>query len=480
MENMTFVLFGATGDLAKRKIYPALYNLYLDGKLPQSISVIGLGRTPLSSEDLQAQIHEALNEFSRRDVLRDNVQDFLNKFRYFIFDAMKEESYENLRAFMEEREAELGIPDNRLFYLSVAPRLIDNIVKQLDASGISRTGGWRRLIVEKPFGTDLASARELNASLKEVFVEEEIYRIDHYLGKPMVQNIESLIRPNPILQALWDHKQISNVQITASETVGVGSRASYYDKAGAIRDMVQNHLLQLVMMTAVHHERKLTSDQIEQKKREIMESINPVSDEDLQNNIIRGQYQAGVVSGKAVKGYQDEDGVEDDSTNDTFFAAKLCINNEHWSGIPFYIRTGKRMDQKSTRIVIEFKQDSDAEKDVGIVSNLLVIEINPNESVSLRVNVADHSSEKFEPTYIGFSKHPGHQPEAYERLLYDGMIGDSTFFAHWHEVELSWEWVQPILDAFANDEAPLHTYPAGSTGPDASHELIERDGFEWN
>ncbi|MCA0970958.1 glucose-6-phosphate dehydrogenase [Halobacillus litoralis] len=480
MENMTFVLFGATGDLAKRKIYPALYNLYLDGKMPQSMSVIGLGRTPLSSEDLQGQIEDALHQFSRRDVQNDNLQDFLDKFRYFIFDAMKEESYVELRKFMEEREAELGIPDNRLFYLSVAPRLINSIVNELDASGISRTNGWRRLIVEKPFGTDLESARELNATLQEVFEEDEIYRIDHYLGKPMVQNIESLIRPNPILQALWDHSQISNVQITASETVGVGSRASYYDKAGAIRDMVQNHLLQLVMMTAVHHEQKLSSTQIQKKKREIMESISPVSEQDLENNIIRGQYTPGVVSGESVKGYQEEDGVKEESHNDTFFAAKLCINNEHWNGIPFYIRTGKRMNEKATRIVIEFKEDSEATKDVGIVSNLLIIEINPNESVSLRVNVANHSSDKFEPTYIGFSKNADQQPEAYERLLYDGMIGDSTFFAHWHEVELSWEWVQPILDAFAGNEVPLHTYAAGSTGPEASHELVRRDGFNWN
>ncbi|MBA2175340.1 glucose-6-phosphate dehydrogenase [Halobacillus locisalis] len=477
MEDMTFVLFGATGDLAKRKIYPALYNLYVEGKMPESISVIGLGRTELTNEDLQAQVEEALNEFSRRDVQSENIQEFLSKFRYFIFDAMKEESYDRLRKYIEDRESELGIPDNRLFYLSVAPRLVEMITTQLDKSGVSRTNGWRRLIVEKPFGSDLESARELNACLKQVFDEEEIYRIDHYLGKPMVQNLESLIRPNPILKALWDHDQIANVQITASETVGVGSRASYYDKAGAIKDMVQNHLLQLVMMTAVHHEKKLSPKQTEEKKREIMESLQPVEPENLSTHVIRGQYEEGELSGEAVPAYRDESGVTEGSNNDTFFAAKLCIDNEYWRGIPFYIRTGKRMNEKSTRIVIEFKKDTD---DAGIVSNLLVIQVNPDESISLRVNMKDNSTDQFEPQYISFSDNSSTQPEAYERLLYDGMVGNSTYFAHWHEVELSWEWVQPILDAFEQDEVPLHFYPAGSKGPSASHELLEKDGFEWN
>lgn len=477
MDNMTFVLFGATGDLAKRKIYPALYNLYVEGKMPESISVIGLGRTELTNEDLQAQIEEALNEFSRRDVQSGNVKEFLSKFRYFIFDAMKEESYDRLRKYIEDRESELGIPDNRLFYLSVAPRLVEMITTQLDKSGVSRTDGWRRLIVEKPFGSDLESARELNDCLKQVFDEEEIYRIDHYLGKPMVQNLESLIRPNPILKALWDHDQIANVQITASETVGVGSRASYYDKAGAIKDMVQNHLLQLVMMTAVHHEKKLSPKQTEEKKREIMEALQPVKTENLSTHVIRGQYEEGELSGEAVPAYRDESGVAEGSNNDTFFAAKLCIDNEYWRGIPFYIRTGKRMNEKSTRIVIEFKKDTN---DAGIVSNLLVIQVNPDESISLRVNMKDNSTDQFEPQYISFSDNSSTQPEAYERLLYDGMVGNSTYFAHWHEVELSWEWVQPILDAFEKDEVPLHFYPAGSKGPSASHELLEKDGFEWN
>lgn len=480
MDDMTFVLFGASGDLAKRKIYPALYNLYIEGKMPNSLSVVGLGRRPYTQEDFHNIIKESLESFSRRDVDESNLDEFLASFRYFIFDAMKNESYQGLKAFIEERESELSIPENRLFYLSVAPKLIEPIAASLHENGITDTSGWKRLIVEKPFGSDLHSARHLNAELTKVFQEEEIFRIDHYLGKPMVQNLESLIRPNPILKALWSHEQIANVQITASETVGVGTRAGYYDKAGAIRDMVQNHLLQLVMMTALHHPAKLTPKQIEEKKKAIMESLRPVEEEEISKHVVRGQYEAGEMNAEPIPGYLEEDGVEENSNNDTYFAARLYIDNDYWKGIPFYIRTGKRLEKKSTRIIIEFKNEVDADEDAaGAVSNLLMIEINPNESVGLRINLKDDSNEKFEPAYINFSKNLDAQPEAYENLLNDAMLGHSTYFAHWSEVELSWKWVQPILEAFENDALPLHGYQAGSEGPEAAEKLLNEDGYTW-
>jgi glucose-6-phosphate 1-dehydrogenase len=482
MQDMSFVLFGASGDLAKRKLYPALYNLFLEGRMPPSISVVGLGRKPFTNEDFHALIKEALETFSRTDIEPSNLNEFLDKFRYCIFDATKQESYKDLQDFIESRESELNIPDNRLFYLSVSPKLVELIATNLHKNGVSQTKGWKRLIVEKPFGSDLKSAQELNASLKQVFNEEEIFRIDHYLGKPMVQNLESLIRPNPILKSLWDHQQIANVQITASETVGVGTRASYYDHAGAIRDMVQNHLLQLVMMTALHHPKKLSPKEIEENKKEIMESLRPVGKDEMADHVIRGQYEAGEVNGEGVKAYRDEDGIESSSNNDTFFAARLFIDNEYWKGIPFYIRTGKRMAEKSTHIVIEFKNEADETdnpEEEGIVSNLLEIQINPAESVSLRVNIKDQTNQQFEPAFITFSKNPSSQPEAYERLLNDAMQGNSTYFAHWNEVELSWKWVQPILEAFQDDALPLHMYAAGSEGPEASHQLLKEDGFHW-
>ena len=480
MDDMTFILFGASGDLAKRKIYPALYNLYLEGKMPNALSVVGLGRRTYTKEEFHTIIKESLETFSRTDIDESNLDEFLDVFRYFIFDAMKPESYRDLKAFMEERESEKNIPENRLFYLSVAPKLVEPIAASLHESGITDTAGWKRLIVEKPFGSDLHSARHLNDELTKVFQEEEIFRIDHYLGKPMVQNLESLIRPNPILSSLWNHEQIANVQITASETVGVGTRAGYYDKAGAIRDMVQNHLLQLVMMTALHHPEKLTPKQIEDRKKAIMESLRPVVQEEISNNVVRGQYEAGEQNAESIPGYQEEEGVAEGSNNDTYFAARLFIDNDYWKGIPFYIRTGKRMEKKSTRIVIEFNNEVENDMDSeGAVSNLLIIEINPNESVGLRINLKDDSNEKFEPAYINFSKNLDEQPEAYENLLNDAMLGRSTYFAHWNEVELSWKWIQPILEAFEADELPLYGYNAGTVGPEAAEKLLNEDGNTW-
>ncbi|MFB5089738.1 glucose-6-phosphate dehydrogenase [Psychrobacillus sp. PGGUH221] len=480
MQDMTFVLFGATGDLAQRKLFPALYNLYLDGKLPDTISIVGLGRNYCSNEDFQSKVERALKAYSRRAVQPSGLQDFLSKFRYCAFDATDNESYHHLHELIENREIELGIPQNRLFYLSVGPSLVDVITSNLNSSGICQNKGWKRLIVEKPFGSDLETARQLNKNLSKTFSEDEIYRIDHYLGKPMVQNLETLVLANPALKSLLDHKQISNVQITASETVGVETRADYYDKAGAIRDMVQNHLLQLVMMTAIYLPEKITSNEIRVKKMEIIESLRPLLKENAYKDVVRGQYESGEIQGTPVFGYKEEPGVDDSSKNDTYFAARLYIDNPFWSGIPFYIRTGKRLDQKSTRIVIEFKnkmKDSDVLQ--GITPNLLILEISPNESISLRVNMKDPSSNRFEPVWINFSTNSESLPEAYELLLFDAMLGNATFFSHWKEVELSWEWIQPLLEAYQENLLPLYPYPAGSTGPEEANQLLQSNQFKW-
>jgi glucose-6-phosphate 1-dehydrogenase len=482
VHDMTFVLFGATGDLAQRKLYPALYNLFLEGKMPSAISIVGLGRRDISDEMFQSKVEQALRTYSRSSIQTSGLEEFLTKFRYCKFDVTDKASYQNLHELIQNRESELGIPENRLFYLSVAPNLVDVITSNLNSSGISRTKGWKRLIVEKPFGSDLKSAQQLNEKLSKAFSEEEIYRIDHYLGKPMVQNLESLVFANPALGLLLDHKQISNVQITASETVGVETRADYYDQAGAIRDMVQNHLLQLVMMTALHLPEKLTAKEIGNKKIEIIEALRPIQKEVVYQDIVRGQYESGEILDTPVAGYKEEPGVDISSTNDTYFAARLYIDNPSWSGIPFYIRTGKRTDKKSTRIVFEFKNkvtNSDTLPTEGMTPNLLILEISPNESVSLRVNMKDPSSNRFIPADINFSTKSEDQPEAYELLLFDAMLGNATFFAHWKEVELSWKWIQPILEAFQEDTLPLYPYPAGSTGPEAANQLLQSDHFSW-
>ncbi|MDO7905685.1 glucose-6-phosphate dehydrogenase [Paenibacillus sp. JX-17] len=484
MDSMTFVLFGATGDLAKRKIYPALYNLYVDGKIPASFSVIGLGRRELSDAQFQSNVDQSLTDFSRR--LSDDTaqrEQFVNAFRYCSLNNAHPEDYKKLLDLVTAREEELNIPQNRLFYLSVAPEFFDVIALNINESGLGDTTGWKRLIIEKPFGHDLESARELNTNLSKAFEEDEIFRIDHYLGKPMVQNLEALKFANPLMQGIWNNKHIANVQITASETVGVEDRAGYYDTSGAIRDMIQNHMLQMLMMTAMSEPKQVTAKDIRASKRKVIEALRPLDEKSIQTDIIRGQYSAGEMKGTQVPGYTSEPGIGPDSHNDTFVAARLWIDDEQWKGVPFYIRTGKRMHEKSTRIVVQFKDAANnpyAANQEEIVPNLLVINIGPDEGVSLQLNSKNPFNDgKIGTINMNFSASQKDVPEAYERLIFDALRGDSTFFAHWNEVELSWQWVQPVLEAFEANRVTLHHYPAGSNGPEASDNLVAENGFTW-
>lgn len=483
MEATTFVLFGATGDLAKRKIYPALYNLFIDQKLPEFFAVVGLGRRELSDEAFQSNIEQSLHTFSRREA-NDPVllQSFLNKFRYSVLDVGHKEDYQKLLQQIEQREEELRIAPNRLFYLSVGPEFFETIAANISESGLGSADGWKRLVIEKPFGHDLQSARELNKNLSKSFTEDEVFRIDHYLGKPMVQKLEFLQQSNPVLQALWDNRYIANVQITANEIVGVEERAGYYDQVGAIRDMFQNHLLQLLMMLTIHLPKDSTSENVRFKKKLIMDSLVPLQKEDVRTQVVRGQYGEGIIQNKPVNGYTSEPNIAATSKNDTFIAAKLQIDDYFWRGVPFYIRTGKRMKDKSTRIVIEFKEPlkQSSANDNNKQPNLLVFEISPDESIRLQLNTRDpkHKGE-FRPMNIDFHASQDNVPEAYENLIHDALQGDSTFFAHWDEVELSWKWVQPILDAYEENLLPLHHYAAGTYGPIESDALLAQDGYHW-
>ncbi|RAK15571.1 glucose-6-phosphate 1-dehydrogenase [Anoxybacillus vitaminiphilus] len=484
MDSMTFVLFGATGDLAKRKIFPALYHLFLDQKMPHSFSIIGLGRREWSDDDFQTHVAHSLKTFSTRFINdRSKMEEFLRAFRYTSLDVTDMEGYKKILEIVQQREKELNIPENRMFYLSVAPEFFDVITSNIKESGLGSTKGWKRLIIEKPFGHDLRSAQDLNKKLSQAFEEEEIYRVDHYLGKPMVQNLEALKFANPVFQALWNNQYIANVQITASETVGVEERAGYYDRAGAIRDMFQNHMLQLLMMTAMHLPKRISAKDIRDEKRKILESLRPLQKEEVGLHVVRGQYGPGEISGKQVVGYKEEPGIDASSTTDTFVAARLWIDDEFWSGVPFYLRTGKRMREKSTRIVIEFKnplKEWYLLKNEETVPNLLVIEINPNEGVTLQLNSKNIlNNGKIEPIHMQFLTNKKNVPEAYELLIFDALRGDSTFFAHWKEVELSWKWMQPVLEAFEENLLPLYSYRSGSMGPEASHRLLEEDGFNW-
>jgi glucose-6-phosphate 1-dehydrogenase len=484
MEPTTFVLFGATGDLAKRKIYPALYNLFVDGKLPQAFSVIGLGRKEWSDETFKANVEQSLRQFSRREAKDSgSLKEFLRVFRYNVLDIDRKEDYLKLLKLTESREDELLIPQNRLFYLSVGPEYFETIAANIQDSGLGLTNGWKRLVIEKPFGHDLQSARDLNRKLGKAFAEQEIFRIDHYLGKPVVQRLEALQQANPVIQALWTNRYIANVQITANESVGVEERAGYYDHVGAVRDMFQNHMLQLMMMVAIHLPHDSTIEEVRFKKKKVMESIELLQKEDVIANVVRGQYNAGTIQGNPVIGYASEPGIAPGSVNDTFIAAKLQIDTSYWQGVPFYIRTGKRMKEKSTRIVVEFKEplkQASTRNDDGISPNLLVIDIGPNEGITLQLNTKDPGNKgAFKPTHIDLHARQENSPEAYENLIGDALSGDPTFFAHWDEVELSWQWVQPILDAFEENLVPLHSYEAGTYGPAESDALLANDGYHW-
>ncbi|MBB6673502.1 glucose-6-phosphate dehydrogenase [Cohnella nanjingensis] len=484
MEPCTFILFGATGDLAKRKIYPALYNLFVRGMLPRNFSVVGLGRREWTADVYQAAVERSLYQFSRRKPDdAEQLNRFLQFFAYRVLDIGREEDYRSLLALVEARERTLALPQNRLYYLSVGPEYFETIADRIRSSGLGAADGWKRLVIEKPFGRDLHSARALNRRLAESFAEEEIFRIDHYLGKPVVQRLESLQQANPIIQALWTNRYIANVQITASETVGVEERAGYYDHVGALRDMFQNHLLQLLMMTAIRLPYDSSSEKVRFQKKQVMEALEPVHQENVGVHLVRAQYAEGSVGGQPVVGYASEPGIPPASANETFVAARLRIDNGDWRGIPFYIRTGKRMKKKSTRIVVEFREplkQARPEDEYGALPNLLVIEIGPEESISLRLNTKEPGTpETFKPIRIDLHLTPPTSPEAYENLIGDALRGDAAFFAHWDEVELSWQWVQPVLDAFANDRVPLRSYAAGTYGPAESDALLAEDGYRW-
>jgi len=475
MDTMTMLLFGATGDLAARKIFPALFRMYLDRKLPQPFWVVATGRRAWSQSRFRAHIEESL-----RDFCQDRAGDFsrlpafLQGIEYYEMDVRQPQAYLNLHHYVRRGESERRIGENRLFYLSVSPELFAGIAGNLHRSGLSQTSGWRRLMVEKPFGSDLASARDLNRKLGEAFAEEEIYRIDHYLGKPMVQSLGSLESANPIIHAIWNSRYIANVQITASETIGVEERAAYYDHAGAIRDMVQNHLLQLAMLTAMHVPGRMTAEEIQAAKRNVMEAVRPLDKEDVRLHVVRGQYSEGSIDGTHAFAYREEAGVAPMSMTDTFVAARLFIDLPRWQGVPFYLRTGKRMKEKSTRIVVQCKPSEEAE-----LPNLMVIHVSPDQGMTLRLNLNGPGKPgQLEPVELKYANQEN-LPEPYELLLAEAMKGDRTHFAQWEEVELAWRWVEPILAAFAENRVPLHDYPAGTNGPDAAYRLLEEDGFTW-
>lgn len=486
LEPFVMILFGGAGDLARRKLFPALYSLHKNGWIDHRFAVVGLGRSPRNQEAYQQLVRESVETYSRLDTT--DEQDwsaFLDRFRYVSLDVSDTSGYYDLMAEVEAAEHHWNLPRNRLFYLAISPRLFGDVAMRLKEVGLTQTDGWRRLVIEKPFGHDYRSARALNDQITGSFREEEIYRIDHYLGKEMVQNIEVIRFANSLFEAMWNNRYISHVQITASETVGVGERAAYYDHAGALRDMVQNHILQMVTLVAMEPPSRLKTEAIHDEKVKVLRSLRRWKEEAIATHMVRGQYTAGLLDGKPVTAYREEEGVPRDSTNETFVAGKWYIDNFRWSGVPFYIRTGKRLDQKVTEVVIQFKgvpQNLYFNKNNDLAPNLLVIKINPDEGLSFQMNAKKPGGDtEVVPIAMEFCNNCEEEsPEAYESLLHDALEGDRTFFTHWDEVSLAWKFIDPIRRVWDQDPSSLCFYEAGSSGPKEADALLANDGFYWH
>jgi glucose-6-phosphate 1-dehydrogenase len=488
MNGAVFFIFGATGDLAKRKLFPAFYSLYREGKLGTNFAVVGLARRPRTNEQFHDDVKQSINEFARYKIEDDaEWTSFVQRFEYMPLDINNVEGFHNLKKLTDQLDSKYQTDGNRLFYLALAPELFGNVSQNLRDGGLLETEGWHRLVIEKPFGYDLESAEKLNGQLRQVFDEKDIYRIDHYLGKEMVQNIEFVRFANAFYEPLWNNKYIANIQITLGETVGVEERGGYYDHSGALRDMGQNHILQMLMMMAMEPPSRLNSEDIRDEKVKVLRSLRLFeSAEEVKENVVRGQYTNGMAKGKALPAYREEDSVDPESTTETYFAARVFVDNFRWAGVPFYIRTGKRLPVKTTEVVVEFKNIPDnvyLAKNHDLEPNLLVFRVNPMEGIYLKMNAKQPGSEGvIIPISMDFCQSCQigiNTPEAYERLIHDASRGDSTYFTRWDEVSLAWQYVDRIAKGWKENPEDLLMYPAGSWGPDKARELLAQDGFKW-
>jgi glucose-6-phosphate 1-dehydrogenase len=487
LEPFSMVIFGATGDLAKRKLFPALFSLFQRGLLSSPFIVVGVGRTAGTSAQFRSEIRQSIEVFSRRKVRdEEEWERFVAHFHYRIGDVNQLADYEEIKQTIETYEQGWGRvgSGNRLFYLAVAPDLFAPAAFHLNESGLAFTSGWKRLVLEKPIGHDYRSARELNEQVRRWFGEQEIYRIDHYLGKEMVQNIEVIRFANALFEPLWNHHYIASVQITASETVGVEERAGYYDKAGALRDMVQNHMLQMLMMVSMEPPSRLKPEAIHDEKVKVLQSLRRYEQAQVGEYVVRGQYIAGKSDQQRVPAYRAEPNVNPASQTETFVAAACFVDNLRWSGVPFYLRTGKRMEEKATEIVIQFKgmpKNLYFNKNNDLEPNLLVISIHPHEGIHMIINAKQPGREsEITPISMEFCNNClSESAEAYESLLYAAIAGDQTFFTHWDEVSLAWEWIDPIRQAWDEERAPLYFYESGLWGPQAAHDLLAKAGHHW-
>lgn len=483
----SIVVFGATGDLAKRKLFPAFFNLFLEGWMPDEFEILSLGRTEHTQEEFRAYILENINAFSRiKNFSETKWNIFREKIKFIRFDITQEESFVQLKNQLDTIDITLGARANRLFYLSVAPSFIEKVSESLKKNGLAENIDQDRMIIEKPFGYDKESAVALNKMLAQTFKEEQIYRIDHYLGKENVQNIMAFRFGNTIFEPLWNNKYIDSVQITVAETVGVEDRGGYYDASGALRDMIQNHLMQILCMVAMEAPMIFESTEIRNRKVDVLKSVRRINPKDINHYTVRAQYTAGEIDGQPKRGYLQEPGVNPESTTETYVAMKFYVDNERWNGVPFYMRTGKRMSEKKSSVVISFKEVPCTTFNNGmnhLVPNKLTINIQPEMDIRLSFMTKkpglDMQLKPAEMVFDYFECSPD-TPEAYETLLLDALDGDSTLFMRSDQVEEAWDVISNIQTAWEKgDVSKMYTYPAGSSGPEAADELLKRQGHYW-
>ncbi|MFK7995065.1 MAG: glucose-6-phosphate dehydrogenase [Granulosicoccus sp.] len=481
LQPFDFILFGGTGDLSLRKLIPALYFRHVEKQLPEDGRIIGVARADFDTDGFRQMLDESVREhIEEQDFDKDSWQEFLQRVFYCAVDVTDAQSYQSLVQLLKGREDHV-----RVFYLSVAPSLFTAITDGVNTAGLITANS--RVTLEKPLGRDQASAEQINDSLSAVFKEEQIYRIDHYLGKETVQNLLALRFGNALFEPLWRSERINDVQITIAEDLGVEGRGAFYDQTGALRDMVQNHLLQLLVILAMEPPVSIDPDAVRDEKIKVLRALKPLSGVDAIENSVRGQYKAGAYSDGPVPGYLDNDDIPDDSTTETFVALRAEIGSWRWEGVPFFLRTGKRMESKTTEIVINFKKVPHSifpTADGFSTPNQLIIRLQPEEKIRMRIYVKAWGDDiQLQPVYLNLDFNDVFQKRkmiAYERLLLDVIRGNPTLFMRRDEVAAAWAWIDPIREAWEQFQYPPKSYTAGTWGPSAANALISKDGLRWN
>jgi len=485
-EPCTMVIFGASGDLTRRKLVPSLYSLTQQGLLPGGFAIVGAARTPMSSEDFRTRMKEAVHEFLGEGQVDGSVWEQCAAGMFYTpTDVEDEESFKRLSELLSQMDQERGTSGNRLFYFSTPPTLYAPLTRRLGSVGLNRSSGWTRVIIEKPFGHDLESMQALNKQVLEVFGEDQVYRIDHYLGKETVQNILVLRFANGIFEPLWNRRYIDHIQITAAESLGVENRGGYFDQAGVLRDMIQNHLFQIFTLVAMEPPVSLEADAVRDEKTKVMQAIRPIESQNIDQFAVRGQYGPGVVNGQPVEGYREEKNISPDSSTETYAALKLLVDNWRWADVPFYLRSAKRLPKQVTEVAVQFRRAPHLlfKSSEPLQPNSLTLRIQPDPGITLRFG-AKLPGQAIKVRTVNMDFRYGtsfgkRSPDAYERLLLDAMLGDSALFARGDMVETAWEVLMPVLDAWQKPADHFPNYESGSWGPSEGDHFMEKGGRRW-